>query len=399
MKILFSHEINYETKVIYEVHEFPEMLALEGHEVTFLQFEEDADFRRGLKERVRFVNGRVYPECKIKLVTPHRFGLRNIDRIWTTLSSWITIWQLLRKNEFDIVVNYAVPTFGVQLMVLSKLFRVPFIHRALDASHVIIRSKWKWPIYLTEKIIYRFAENLSTNNPAMSRYCGSVAGTSTQGLVHYPPLDLSHFKNRQHRDVIASSLGMQPDERVIVYMGTLFYFSGLDSVIKSFDEADLKSLGYKLLIIGFGEQDEYLKKLVTTLGLGSNVIFTGIVDYADLPSYMAIGDVAINPMEKHLVSDVAFPHKVIQYLATGLPVVSTRLEGLFGVFGAESSIQWADGPNQVIPRVMETMALLNKEPRNVKLFSEDLSRFASTNSLARFREFLISVAGNNFSKR
>ena len=35
MKILFIHEVGWFNKVIYEMHDFPELLSLKGHEVHF----------------------------------------------------------------------------------------------------------------------------------------------------------------------------------------------------------------------------------------------------------------------------------------------------------------------------------------------------------------------------
>ena len=43
MKILVLHEIDYLEKVIYEIHEFPELLARAGHEVTFFHFPYDGE--------------------------------------------------------------------------------------------------------------------------------------------------------------------------------------------------------------------------------------------------------------------------------------------------------------------------------------------------------------------
>ena len=40
MKILFVHEVNWRTKVVYEVHDYPELLSLAGHEVVFIDFPE-----------------------------------------------------------------------------------------------------------------------------------------------------------------------------------------------------------------------------------------------------------------------------------------------------------------------------------------------------------------------
>ena len=60
MKILVVHEVSYLRKVVYEIHEFPELLALRGHEVTFVDFDEDATRESRSKQRIRKIVGRIH---------------------------------------------------------------------------------------------------------------------------------------------------------------------------------------------------------------------------------------------------------------------------------------------------------------------------------------------------
>ena len=41
MKLLFIHEVSWRKKVVYEIHDFPELLAMRGHDVTFFEYDED----------------------------------------------------------------------------------------------------------------------------------------------------------------------------------------------------------------------------------------------------------------------------------------------------------------------------------------------------------------------
>jgi glycosyltransferase involved in cell wall biosynthesis len=116
-------------------------------------------------------------------------------------------------------------------------------------------------------------------------------------------------------------------------MGSFFYFSGLPEVIRTFaKEANHDDY---LVIIGAGEQAKQLEGIAKDLGIQNKVLFTGLVRFADLPRYLAIADVAINPLRPSLVSNTALPNKVLQYMASGLPVVSTRLRGLELTFGSD----------------------------------------------------------------
>jgi glycosyltransferase involved in cell wall biosynthesis len=92
--------------------------------------------------------------------------------------------------------------------------------------------------------------------------------------------------------------------------------------------------------------------LVSDLDLKNRVIFTGFVSYDQLPRYLALSKVAINPLEISRVASIAFPNKVLQYLASGLPVVSTRLQGLASALVGIKSLVWAESPSEVIDEAL-----------------------------------------------
>ena len=348
MKILVLHEIDYLEKVIYEIHEFPELLAKAGHDVTFFHFQEGASRAKKNLFRKKEIVGRVVAEAKLTLIGPHQFGVFWFDRLWATLSSWPALFGLFRENKFDVVLNYAVPTFGLQALIVSTIYKSPFIHRALDSSHEIRESIFRLPILWAEKLMYRFSPVLSANNAAMQRYCENLAGRKKPSVVNYPPLDIAHFSNRVPDPDLRKRLGIAPTDPVITYMGSFFYFSGLPEVLKRFAQLVPRGSSTKILLIGGGEQEGELRKIVTDLGLSEQVIFTGFVSYDDLPEYLALSTVAINPLEISQVASIAFPNKVLQYLATGIPVVSTRLEGLFSAIDGIEGLAWAETPTRVL---------------------------------------------------
>jgi glycosyltransferase involved in cell wall biosynthesis len=359
MKILVVHEVDYLEKVIYEVQEFPELLAQGGHEVVFFQFQEGA--KRSLKNLFtkKIIQGRTIPEAKITLVGPHQFGFAGIDRLWATVSCLPAFIKLFRESKFDVVLNYAVPTYGLQLLLISKLFKVPFVQRALDSSHEIRKSIFKWPILLVEKLLYRLAPILSANNEAMKRYCEHLSGRTRRCFVNFPPLDIEHFSGQSPNKALQMKLGIDQTDNVITYMGSFFYFSGLPQVVKRFSELASKEKSVKLLLIGGGEQDKELRDMVSQLNLTDRVIFTGFVSYDDLPSYLSLSTVAINPLEISRVASIAFPNKVLQYLATGLPVVSTRLEGLVSALSEVNGLVWENSPSEVLDEAVRVVKTIN----------------------------------------
>jgi glycosyltransferase involved in cell wall biosynthesis len=337
LKILFLHEVNYLAKPIFEMHEFPEHLAALGHEVGFVQFPEgltraelaDSPFKQAIA-------GRVLGDISLNLYTPKTLSGGLSGRLLTVLIFGKQFRNILQDFNPDVIISFAVPTSGWQALNVSKKSGVPLVFRALDVSHKIRRSIFSPIIALAERFIYRNADWVSANNPAMLEYVLANGASVGRAGVNFPPLDLRHFTtDREGAGVLRLQLGIPTEAKIILYVGSFFYFSGLPEVIRTFaKEANRDDY---LVIIGAGEQSKELEGIARDLGIQDKVFFTGLVSFADLPRYLAIADVAINPLKPSLVSNNALPNKVLQYMASGLPVVSTRLRGLELTFGNDLS--------------------------------------------------------------
>lgn len=347
MRILFIHEVNYANKVIFEMHEFPELLALRGHDVSFFHFPEAADHpTRSLRTRRDRIAGRVHLDAEIELITPPTLGGLAVERYVAPLANLPSLGREIRHGAYDVIVLYAVPTTGWQTVAIARMAGVPVVFRALDVSHKI-RANLSSPIIrMAEKYIYRNATVLSANNPAMAEYCIDLSGRTLLTEVHVPPIDLSHFEKSVCTDLRAE-LGLTPGNRIVLYMGSFFHFSGLDTVMRGMVEQFAQYPELRLVLVGGGEIDGKLRAMAKQLGVADKVIFTGMVPYEKLPEYLKLADVAINPFRLELLTHVALPHKVLQYMAAGVPVVSTALRGLRGILGDDSGVNWADAPEDV----------------------------------------------------
>jgi glycosyltransferase involved in cell wall biosynthesis len=144
----------------------------------------------------------------------------------------------------------------------------------------------------------------------------------------------------------------------------------------------------KLLLIGGGEQENELRKIVVDLGISEKVVFTGFVSYDDLPNYLVLSTVAINPLQVSQVASIAFPNKVLQYLATGVPVVSTRLEGLFSAIDGIEGLAWAETPNEVLESALEVAQAGGGVTKNSESLKALSALFSPESALASMEQTL-----------
>ena len=368
MKILFIHEVNYRTKVIFEMHEFPELLSLAGHEVHFLEFPEDTGIRNSsFRTKRRLISGRAYPKANVTLITPPTIGGGFVDRMLAPITVIPQLRRLIKNGGFDVVFLYAVPTSGWQAVRIAQKAGVPVVFRALDVSHLIRKGLTSRLVKLAERYVYKRATIVSANNLVLGQYVADLGGRSDSPIINFPPLDLAHFAT-QSRTHMRNQMGIDQGSFVISYMGSLFTFSGLIQVVSDF--AKLSEPSDRLVIIGGGDIENELKRKVKELDLESKVIFTGVISYAELPEYLSVSDVLVNPFESTLVTNLALPHKVLQYLATGITTVSTELSGLFHSLGDETGIHWVDSPESVVQACMN----LKQESLDQKIISSTLGK-------------------------
>jgi glycosyltransferase involved in cell wall biosynthesis len=70
-----------------------------------------------------------------------------------------------------------------------------------------------------------------------------------------------------------------------------------------------------------------------------NITYPGQVQYADLPQVMAEFDVALMPFALNEATRSISPTKTLEYLAAGLPVVSTRVPDVVNTFADVVDLQ------------------------------------------------------------
>lgn len=388
MRILFLHEVGYFEKPIFEMHEFPEYLSGRGHEVCFVDFLETKP-RDELRGEGGKVQGRVLRDVTFQHYSQVELGRGTLSRLIAAVRFPFFFRPILDDFKPDLIVSYSVPTSGWQALLMARRRSIPYVFRALDVSHKIRRTFTAPLIWMAERYIYQRATWVSANNESLLSYC-RAPGQSKFGSVELPPLDSAHFShNPRGRKSVRDRLGIPQSANVITYMGSFFYFSGLPELITYISNLRTKPF---VMLIGGGEQSQLLRKMVAAENLQDFVKFTGFVSFDELPDYLSAADIGVNPMIPGPVSNLALPNKVLQYMAAGLVVVTTNLEGLARTLGPSSSLHFENGPEAVIRKATD-LALSRENISGREQNRDDImSRFDVDTSVRHFEEMLKKVA-------
>jgi 1,2-diacylglycerol 3-alpha-glucosyltransferase len=107
-------------------------------------------------------------------------------------------------------------------------------------------------------------------------------------------VDLSEFlpENVRQEDIaeVKETLGIQPEDTVLCFVGRLGREKSVDALINSFAFSFAGQKQFKLFIIGDGPEHAALQKQIDLLAVGDQVRLLGRIDHAKLPPYYAACD-------------------------------------------------------------------------------------------------------------
>jgi glycosyltransferase involved in cell wall biosynthesis len=188
---------------------------------------------------------------------------------------------------------------------------------------------------LLERYVYNRVDAVVPVTLHLKNYVQSFGVPDSRVRVLPSGVDTTMFSPGPRNDSLLRSWGIEAGDPVILFMGTIYNFSGLDRVIKDFPRLLLRYPKAKLLIVGCGEGEPVLKALAAETGVSGSVVFGGLQPYSALPDIIRSSDVCINPFDLNAITRDILPTKLFQYLACSKPVLATPLPGTMPFLSGE----------------------------------------------------------------
>jgi glycosyltransferase involved in cell wall biosynthesis len=338
MNILIIHEIDWIKKVIFEPHHLAELLSLHENNVFVIDCQESNihTFFSGIHTKVVSNYHRVYDDASITLVHPPSILLKGLNRLSHFFTCKKIIKKIIIEKNIDVILLYGTATNGVQTIELAKQLKIPVIFRSLDVAHGLV----KIPVIrqlakICEKKVFKNATKILPTTPLLSNYAISM-GAKKEKIEYFPlGVNFECFKPLEKDINLAHDLGISKNDLVIVFMGTLYDFAGLHEIISKFNilKNNLKSI--KFLIVGGGPSEKSLRLLVKQKNLQKDIFFTGFISQHDVPKYIALADLCINPFQINNITENILPTKILEYFSCKKPVLSTPLKGTIDLLPSE----------------------------------------------------------------
>ena len=267
----------------------------------------------------------------------------------------------LLDEDFDVQLNHHSLITGYHL---SK--RLPTVYDIADDLPAMIKASPQIPAplrpygravgsFFLRRGIAR-AHRVTLTCEALRRLYGVPA---VKSCIIPNGVDLNAFKSKNDGKALVGVDGF-----VIGYVGVLREWVNLEPVFRALNAVDKR---IKMLVVGKEGQFEETKDLARICHVSDRVIFAGEVDYADIPQYIAAMDVCLIPFTGGDISQGAVPLKLFEYMASGKPVLSSKLQGVQDV--ARDAVQYCSCASDYVEKIT---ALYEDETLRKQMWHEGL---------------------------
>lgn len=229
--------------------------------------------------------------------------------------------RLIKKgNEFKILTFNARPSISIPAIMLKKIYKVELICLLADPPVDIekrygidkIIKKFFWKII--EKNLLVYDKIIALNKRAVEIYTKNKPYIIIDGAIDIEDFDTSIIlDNRKERK-----------KKIVLFSGALTEYNGINELIESVKYIQDENI--EIHIYGDGPLRTVVEQKSKQI---LNLYYKGVVPNFQVKKFQQTADLLINPRRvDDLISQVTFPSKMIEYMISGTPVLSTKLNGL-----------------------------------------------------------------------
>lgn len=224
----------------------------------------------------------------------------------------------IHQRCYDIIILENRPEYA--LNVQNKI-NVPLVYH-LHNDFLNNSTKQNREIYQAARLIVNVSQYITER-------VETVEKVPKKCVTIHNAIDINKFLVAQPTD--RASVNLNEENFVIVYSGRLIKEKGVLQLLQAFKQVEVQIPQSRLLIIGanaYGNKQKttpFTQQLEAEVNnIQDKVIFTGFVNYNQLPSYLKVADICIVPS----IWEEPFGLTIVEAMAAGLPLITTRSGGI-----------------------------------------------------------------------
>jgi len=264
---------------------------------------------------------------KTRLFVRNKF-IRYIKYLLSFFYLGIYFYKEEKEQKIDSVIFYSNSNilYLFEIFILSKIFKFSIIsERSEYPSEMEYNGVKKLYKFLFLKFYFKLFDGMIVETEILSKYFSKLMRSKCKRLLIPATSNPTDIIDRVYERII--------NEKYIFYSGTIAASKkeGIEYLIDAMNELKNKNVYLKCFISGSIQDRDYYNKLLELVkksNLQNEVVFLGYIDRTTLLRYMTNASILVQPKENIKITTGGLPSKVIEYLFTGVPVITTNISEL-----------------------------------------------------------------------
>jgi len=272
-----------------------------------------------------------------RLVRRISFAYEIVQCGYNILGFPLLLWKVIRTRPDFIYERYAL--FNFSGVLAAWVCGLPLIMEvnsplALEQSRDKDIRSYKFARW-AERIVCSSASRVIVVSTPLGRILQGIGVPASKIQVMPNGVNLEDFRPRPASSKLRETLKLD-GHIVIGFVGWFRNWHGLEFLVEAFHKSNLAGRAAKVLLIGDGPAMPVLQELVARHNLQQSVLFTGPVRHHDVPDYLDLIDIAVQPAAVEYCS----PMKILEYMALSKCIVAPRQENILELLTEEQEAQY-----------------------------------------------------------
>ncbi|MFH1505722.1 MAG: glycosyltransferase family 4 protein [archaeon] len=258
-----------------------------------------------------------------------KFKVTGTSYVRLFFNDLINLYRYSRKEKPDILFQYTNPFVqGPALAIMARLLRIKSVTRFSGSTFDLYKFRKgliKPLSYVSNKWLMRFmflADKMMVLGEDQKKEA-IRNGCNPKKIVVLPqPVDEINFYPARFRDQAKKRLNINKDLRVILWVGNLKDYKGLDTIKNLIRAVNAKKQSKKWIFVVIGKDfDKNASKLQR---LGSNVRYEGTVQNEKMYKYYQAADILLHTS----FVEASIPNTIWEALACGTPCIGRDMRDI-----------------------------------------------------------------------
>lgn len=339
MKILYSHRTKSSDGQAVHIRALTEALARRGHDLSIVGPDDKAPSEKPLDASAgngvrRFLPAPLYELAEIAYSAPAYLRLARRARAFS---------PDVLYERYNLFYHSGVRLARARSMPLLLEVNAPLAEERASHGKLALRSL----AAASERSIWRAADRVLPVTRALARYV-EAAGVAPDRIDIIPNGVEAAFLADHDGGPVRSRYGL--DGKIVLgFTGFVREWHALDRVVTYLGARRRADLA--LLIVGDGDARAGLERQASSLGVSSQVIFTGVVQREAAPAHLAAFDIALQPA----VTAYASPLKLMEYMAAARAIIAPDAPNIRETLSGDEALLVREGDLDALFDALDTL--------------------------------------------